>query len=193
MKSIMEEASSIVKAIEKGWIQAGKPQEFTIKIFEDATKNFLGITTKPAKIGIFYTEKVSKPSQKQWVTREERQPSQQTRKPAPLPAQSPAQKTPRAVQQQEIVQDKRPRDVWTPEFTDFVTSWLKDSLQLMGKPTNFSVDTKNYYLKITFEHPIMTDQEKERFLFRNFAYLLMQSLRNKFKKNFRGFKIILSS
>ena len=63
MKSIMEEASSVIKAIEKGWIQAGKPQEFTIKVFEEATKNFIGMTVRPAKIAIFFQEKGAQPQQ----------------------------------------------------------------------------------------------------------------------------------
>ena len=57
MKSIIEEASSIIKAIEKAWNQADNPKEFSIKIFEKEEKNFFGMTTKPAKIGIFFTDK----------------------------------------------------------------------------------------------------------------------------------------
>jgi predicted RNA-binding protein Jag len=57
MKSIIEQASSIMKAIEKAWDQADKPKEFSIKIFEKEEKNFFGMTTKPAKIGIFFTDK----------------------------------------------------------------------------------------------------------------------------------------
>lgn len=60
MKSIIEQASSIMKAIEKAWDQAEKPQEFSIKIFEKEEKNFFGITTKPAKIGIFFGDKNEK-------------------------------------------------------------------------------------------------------------------------------------
>ena len=56
MKSIVEEASSIAKAIENGWIRAGKPQEFTVRIFEESEKNFLGFSKKPAKVGFFYYE-----------------------------------------------------------------------------------------------------------------------------------------
>src|SRR5216110_3305924 len=59
MKSIMEQASSIIKAIEKAWISADKPKEFSIKIFEIEEKNFFGMTTKPAKIGIFFEDKVA--------------------------------------------------------------------------------------------------------------------------------------
>ncbi len=54
MKSIIEQASSIIKAIEKAWNQAEKPKEFSIKIFEEEERNFFGMSTKPAKIGIFF-------------------------------------------------------------------------------------------------------------------------------------------
>ena len=54
MKSIIEQASSIMKAIEKAWDQAEKPKEFSIKVFEKEERNFFGMTTKPAKIGIFF-------------------------------------------------------------------------------------------------------------------------------------------
>ena len=57
MKSIMEQASSIMKAIEKAWNQAEQPKEFSIKIFEKEERNFFGMTTKPAKIGIFFGDK----------------------------------------------------------------------------------------------------------------------------------------
>jgi hypothetical protein len=56
MKSIVEEASSIAKAVEKGWVRAGKPQEFSVKIFEEPEKNFFGLTTKPAKIAIVFAQ-----------------------------------------------------------------------------------------------------------------------------------------
>ena len=57
MKSIMEQASSIMKAIEKAWSSANNPKEFSVKIFEKEEKNFFGMTTKPAKIGIFFSDK----------------------------------------------------------------------------------------------------------------------------------------
>lgn len=54
MKSIVEEGSSIFKAIEKGWTRAGKPSHFSVKIFELPEKNFFGMTTKQAKVGIMF-------------------------------------------------------------------------------------------------------------------------------------------
>jgi len=67
MKSIIEQASSIMKAIEKAWNQAEQPKEFSIKIFEKEERNFFGMATKPAKIGIFFGDKPiihEKPAQK---------------------------------------------------------------------------------------------------------------------------------
>lgn len=54
MKSIMQEASSIAKAIEQAWMTAGQPAEFTIKVLEEPQKNFIGFTTRSAKIALFF-------------------------------------------------------------------------------------------------------------------------------------------
>ena len=56
MKSLVEEASSITKAIEKAWIRAGQPQSFSVKIFEIPEVGFLGFVKKSAKVGIFFEE-----------------------------------------------------------------------------------------------------------------------------------------
>jgi len=54
MKSVMHEASSIAKAIEQAWVKAGQPQEFSVKILEEPQKNFLGFTTRSAKVALFF-------------------------------------------------------------------------------------------------------------------------------------------
>lgn len=62
MKSITEQASSVFKALQKGWERAGKPTEFSVKIFEEAQTNFFGFTTQQAKVGIFF-ETAAEPQQ----------------------------------------------------------------------------------------------------------------------------------
>jgi predicted RNA-binding protein Jag len=57
MKSMLHEASSIVKAVEKAWADAGKPTEFTIKVLEAGEKNFLGLSKRPAIVSITYEPK----------------------------------------------------------------------------------------------------------------------------------------
>src|SRR5258708_17435903 len=54
MKSMLHEASSVIKAIEKAWIESGKPLEFTINIHEVEEKNFFGFTKRPAIVSITY-------------------------------------------------------------------------------------------------------------------------------------------
>ena len=57
MKSIMEEASTITKAIENAWNRAGQPQEFTVKILELPKTSFFGLkTSKSAKIALIFNE-----------------------------------------------------------------------------------------------------------------------------------------
>lgn len=58
----MEEGSSIVKAVEKAWTRAGKPQEFSVKVFEESKRNFFGFTSRSAKIAIFFDERKTQQS-----------------------------------------------------------------------------------------------------------------------------------
>ena len=103
MKSIMEEASSIMKAIEKGWASAGQPKEFTIKVYEEPQKNFLGMTTRPAKIGIFFTElPTPKPAAKKAESSRQRPVKQelQPREPRTVKAKEPVAKPQRTAEEQ---------------------------------------------------------------------------------------------
>lgn len=59
MKSLIEEASTIGKAIEKAWERAGKPQSFSIKVFENPEYGFLGITKRYGKVALFFEEAVT--------------------------------------------------------------------------------------------------------------------------------------
>lgn len=209
MKSIVEEASSVSKAIEKGWVAAGKPQEFSIKVFEVEQRNFLGLTTKSAKIAIFYNEKSSEKTSSH-QTYEKRTPAK--REPRPTPRRERETSTSYHAEQSEpskVVdrsknvpvkqQEKRERpaqntQAWSDEMVQFCQGWLKQTLTLMNLGHHqVTVDTKNYYLKINFDQPLLQDSEREKLLFRSFAHLLMQALRNKFKKSLRGFKVILHS
>jgi predicted RNA-binding protein Jag len=221
MKSIIEEASSVVKAIEKGWIQAGKPQEFSVKIFQEAEKNFLGMTTKSAKIAILYESAPTKSNdslekknfkQKPAVAPRQQKPFEEknitSQSLRPLPnvkeeRERPVRKEMRpAVVEQELIGEeanekrasKQNEPFWSDAMLAHTTEWLNNSLTFLNKANApFTLEQKRYYLKINFEKPLFNDAEKEKMVFRSFSYLLMQVLRNKFKRNFRGFKLILTS
>lgn len=59
MKSLIEEASTIGKAIETAWERAGQPQSFSVKIFENPEYGFFGMTKKYGKIALFFDENSS--------------------------------------------------------------------------------------------------------------------------------------
>lgn len=84
--------------------------------------------------------------------------------------------------------------IWTPEMVKAAEEWMRTSLSLMkmGHIT-FSTKLSKYYIHFSFDAKLLENNAKEKTLFRNFAYLIMASLRNKFKKEFRGLKVVLSS
>jgi len=63
MKSVIQEGSSVAKAIELALAQATHPKDFSIKVLEYPTKNFFGITTRPARIALYWDDKATQKSQ----------------------------------------------------------------------------------------------------------------------------------
>lgn len=57
MKSVLHEASSILKAIEKAWEASGKPSEFTVKVLEQGEKKFWVFNSRPAIVSISFDPK----------------------------------------------------------------------------------------------------------------------------------------
>ena len=208
MKSIVEEASSIAKAIQNGWIRAGKPQEFTVRIFEEPEKNFFGFIKKPAKIGIFYKETPVQQHNKGRDSRKQ-QPYRQTqtatkgaleREQYPRPQQSqksgynakPNTINLQTTQQKAPEQPKQPK--WTPELIDGCTEWLHTIIKTAGiENAPFTFEQKQYFLTIRFAKPVLQDKRKEQLLFKNWSHLLVQALRHRFKRGLHGFKIIITS
>ena len=207
MKSIVEEASSIAKAIENGWVRAGKPEEFTIRIFEEPEKNFLGFNKKPAKVGIFYNEApVQQHSQGKDSRRQQPRP-QASPKSSPERLKSP-QKPPLERKQmppvntqpqpqkseQTTLSDQQKSTKWTPELVDGSKEWINTMLKSIAKENvPFTVTTKQYFITIRFANPLISDKRKEQLLFKNWSYLLLQVLRHKYKRGLRGYKIIITS
>lgn len=199
----MQEASSVMKAVEKGWEAAGKPHEFTVKIFEESKKNFLGMTTQSAKIGIFFEDRKNVPTKpvhakKAHVSRE--QSREATSVPAVEKRQPARQATPQNQNQQHdgetaAPQAKREVVIWQENLMQAVTKWLEGALPLLSTdtPPPFTLQPQHYNLIVTFTKPLLQSPEQEKQLFRSFSVLIMQALRHQFKRPLRGFKIILHS
>jgi predicted RNA-binding protein Jag len=210
MKSIIEQASSIMKAIEKAWNQAEQPKEFSIKIFEKEERNFFGMTTKPAKIGIFFGDKPIIHEKSTQRPRPEIKECRQTQKPPVIkqqeqstvrPVAQPKPVQPRSQNIQEKVQPistantekpRRASAAWNDTMITTAHNWLKKTLELMNMNTiQFNSEVAGKNLKLTFNTPLLADALHEKQLFRSFAHLIMSSLRNQYKQEIKDLKVIL--
>lgn len=196
MKSIVEEASTLERAIAQAWKRAGNPKKFTITIFQEAEKNFFGMTTLPAKIGFMYEESAAvaqKVQPKKAPEKVHPEVQVQQRKPV-VKNQRPLQQPQESVEPQEQVEKKDNGRFWTPEMIDAANQWLKDVLSIAGKSdASFNIKASRYHLKIQFDQPVFTDSKREKAFFRSCALLIMQAQRALFKKSLKFHKIILMS
>ena len=321
MKSIIAEASSIAKAIESAWIRAEKPQEFSVKIFEEPEKNLFGMVTKSAKIALVFKnveKKQSKemgskhkvvespmfdtqskeyrkeqPRREPRETREHREPREpreprehrehretreprefrepreqrepretrelrETREPREFrepreqrepremrePREQREQREPREMREPRNRQEfrdqesQRPKNrehreliskepvvrkismdeqdqlslvskeatsgeatrnapekiFWNEDMIATTRTWMETLLKDMNcSDITFNLEPKRYYLTINFDKQVRQTKGLEQQFFRSCAYLIMQMLRTRMKKQFRGLKVVLSS
>ena len=188
MKSLMEEASSVSKAIEQGWTNAGKPKEFSVKIYEEPQKNFFGLTTQPAKIGIFFAETTKKAEIK---------PRRETeiRKQKPLIER---EKTYQKVESKKTEPSAQPSHedlgpIWSDEMVSSIQEWLGEIVYLMGfERTIFSVGQQHFHLRIVFKRPLLDDKDRQKHLFAIMSGLLLTMLKRQYKRPLRGYKVVLT-
>jgi predicted RNA-binding protein Jag len=206
MKSIVEEASSISKAIENAWKRADQPTEFSVRIHELPQKNMFGFTSKPAKIALFFPEESKKTGTHKTVSHtSSTNPIPAVSKPVTVKAQ-PKKIVPQQAQPQKPVKptpttpaEPKPArqetaEPWSPEMVTYAETWLKELLQKLEiKNADFQTTPQRYHLKISFTNPIFPEDEKNRALFRNCAHLILQATRNAFKRPLKGFKAILTT
>lgn len=208
MKSIMQEASSVIKAIEKGWETAGKPKQFSITVFEEPKKNFIGMTVQSAKVGIFFDENktaerdvpkaapqkkkepLTKPQQfKKEFTHQEREERSESEGDTFKKHLRPVQKA----QNREVGSVAPVKIVWTPEMIAFVQQWLIQTLAALNlSDVKFTTEPSHYQLMINFDRPLLDQPTKEQQLMKSFSLLLIQTLRHTFKRPLRGFKIMMT-
>lgn len=217
MKSIIQEASSIAKAVEEGWIKAQKPQQFSVKILEESEKNFIGFTTKSAKVAIFFDEpQVSKseyrnnpqthrqqttvqqrPQPTYTKTTEDRQPSFQGREKQVQQPKQPQQIQKNAPPQQPIqpqAQSKKQFEpLWNQGMVDRTHQWMSEAFKNShNEHIQFTVEPQKFHLRITLSAPILNDPDKEKQLLASFSALILETLKRSFKMSLRGHKIVLT-
>ncbi len=215
MKSIVQEGSTISKAVESAWQAAGKPKEFTVKVLETPEHNFIGMTTRSAKVALFFKQAISRPERSARFDRSSSRPTRQKRQPRETRAPHRDTEGPRRKAQpqrdqerprnQERPREERPREerpkrqeefdgvFWSPDMLVMADNWLKGSLSAMDLASaTYKTDVNRLYLKIAFDKPLREDVGTERQIFRSFAALLMQHMRNRLKRPLKGFKVVLS-
>lgn len=217
MKSIIQEASSISKAVEEGWIKAQKPQQFSVKILEEAEKNFLGLTRKSAKVAIFFEEQntvqsahkiaqdriaenKNKQSQQRF-TPQQQQPRQQEVRAKPAQQQQQQRQAPvvqhAAPQAQASTQPAQPKKqfepLWNQGMVERTQQWMDDALRNSNNGhIQFTVEPQKFHLRITLSTPILSDPDKEKQLLASFSALILETLKRTFKMSLRGHKIVLT-
>ena len=216
MKSVMQEASSIAKAFEQAWEKAGKPQQCSVKVLEEPRHNFIGMTIQSAKIALFFDEPETRnfPEKMTGVGQapktQRKQPQQTSERIQPQPVisqrnagQAVTQQTSQAPrndgQKPAAPSGTSPRndgprpDYWSEEMISFARNWLQDFLGAMDRAdVKFQAEANKFYLRLSFEKPVYEDEQRERELFRHTSCLLLQTLRNKFSRPLKGYKIVLA-
>jgi len=203
MKSIIEEGSSIIKAIEKGWHKAGKPKYFSVRIFEDSQKNFLGLTIKSAKISIIFddnklTNSLSINKNKtssnfsaniEYIDNNKLDKKENIK----LLLSNNANK--RSLPILKIDNNENLlSDIWTKDMLDFLKNELLVILKFISRGNiKFNFNINNFHLKVVFSSFLFSDLNREKKFFASLSVLLIQILRNKYKRPLKGYKLIFSS
>lgn len=205
MKSILQEASSIERAIDKAWNEAGKPKEFTIKILDQGERNFLGLTRRPAIVSILYKpEKSTYHQQKPRRDRDKNSSSGRTRgrrnengvrQERSNNGYEVANRSAATSRETSHSSPRRYEDPvsWNSQWKKSVVNSLKDLLKHMGIKTGFTTEvTEERLLTITFKSPLMQEEEEQRMLFASLSYLSIQLLKREYKNRFTGFRIVVT-
>lgn len=214
MKSIVQEASSIAKAIEQGWMKAGQPQEFSIRILEEPQRNFLGLTTRSAKIAIFFSDKTI-PQRGTEAPRHVKPQPQQTRPqrqeaPREHVAKEQRDAREREPREREVRREKQPaapdevvaprhqqrhrfQGQWNEAMVAKAHEWLTEVLAQMGRDRiTFIIEPQNIYLKITLSEQVLPEKDKEKHLLASLSLLMLETVKKQFKTGLRGHKVVLT-
>jgi|GEM_PF-882392 len=213
MKSILQEANSIERAIDKAWNEAGKPKEFTIRVLDEGERNFLGLSRRPAIVSIFYKpEKVTTPQYRRDKTDEKSSSDsyrdrQKARRENPAPSTSgrsevggyvrdEAQERPRryaGTEQQRASFQQKTVEGWNDEWKMFVLHEIRELAKRMGiTPIAEATVTGDKLLTITFKQALLDNDDDQRMLFATFSYLGMQLLKRMYKSRFVGYRVVVT-
>ena len=200
---MLHEASSVIKAIEKAWHDSGKPVEFTIVILEQGEKNFLGLTKRPAIVSMTYDPRKQTHKNKDFQIKEQRSSFEPKRtilghkqaKTSSLGQQEKQlqpQQTPSTMFKKSEFNTQQESLEWKKEWVDDTLLWFNDLLKAMNLTTPLLTTKVNKkVLAIVLDKNLIDASEQERMFFISLSYLIMQFLKKKYKKKFKGFHLLI--
>ncbi len=184
MKSILQEESSVIKAVERAWDISGKPYEFTVKVLSNEVRNFFGMLKSPAIISFTYNPKFRTDEAKEVIKKETPKKIQQT-----LSKRDDSYRK----DKRDFVPFKRDQEVWKKEFVADIKYWAEDILRIMGFKFGFNIVVENKMLNIYLDKRALKDAEDEKMFFISLSSILMQFLKRKYKKKFSNHYLIIHS
>ncbi len=207
MKSVLQEASSVTKAIEKAWHAAGEPEEFTVKVFETEKRNFFGFLKKAAVVSVLFdprkTKEGAKEAREAKPARKPRREQRDRKEVAPRGQRQEHRDKPTAAPREERAPveapeaEKQPRPAretgWSPELIAEMTGELKELCKRLSIDEPSKITARGSTLRVDFAQPVIEEVEYERMLFSSFAHLLFQFIKREHRSKFRGLRIALSS
>ncbi len=204
MKSMLQEGSSISKAIEKAWDNSGRPHEFTIKILEMGDKSLWGITRRPSVISITYDPRKQTQSVKsqEIKPREVIQKKPENKKNGLFQSLFGKKEVTRKPFQQPIPRKdgrrfsdytRDEREGWNKVLIDDATNLLKDMFRIMNVQANFSIKAEQKLLTINLDKRVLREAEAEKLFFISLSHLSMQFLKKKHRKKFKNYYLIIHS
>lgn len=186
MKSILQEESSVIKAVERAWDISGKPYEFTVKVLSNEVRNFFGMLKSPAIISFTYNPKfrTDKEKERKVIKKEDSKKNKSV-----FNKRDDSYRKDR----RDSVSYRKDQDIWKKEFANDVESWTKDILKIMGFNVGFNIVVENKMLNIYLDKQVLRDAEDEKMFFISLSSILMQFLKRKYKKRFSNSYLIIHS
>lgn len=207
MKSLLQEANTIERALDKAWNQAGKPKEFTIKVLDEGERNFLGLTRRPAIVSILYKpEKLTaapmisrNKEERSGEKHERRERTMQTARNNQEATRRPDNNNDRSrryagtEEQRTAFNRAKSTDSWQDEWRDFVLSEIEALLSHMGISVRLSAQTTaDKVLTVSLDRAILESDEDQRMLFATLSYLSIQLLKRNYKSRFAGYRVAVT-
>ena len=99
--------------------------------------------------------------------------------------------------EKKVIQNQGPlspeeSQIWIPEWISFVSEGLRDLLKFLPFQTNFTTKIDKKTLSIMFDKPLMENEDENRAVSASISYILMQYLKRKYKKKFRGYQMLVT-